>query len=656
MDFEILTNRELRQCLEFNSISTRLFIERAEYLKACQSLLKSIDPLDYVTNPAILEGIIAKNGFSYEHCKSLQQLLERAKQVRCVQTFREDSKLTREHLLEVDLVLKANSDHQVLGLAKASGFSTKDVKLAYHSKSRKVHPDKNPAQGSNEAFNRVKEAFERLQLRAIKSPVASAAAAQDACTAKREAEAKRAQEEATRRRKQQQDEQEVRRQKEILLRREEEERRRRREAEAILRREEERAALRRKEEAEKAALRRKEEEEKAALRRKKEEEIRRKHFGEQEMLSKQFEQLMQKQEKDANLLQQQLQQQEAAMKLREQEAIEKLKKEKELFAQWEEQLREKARAKAANQIEKAKQKQREVAARKKQDEDRRRIQQAQQLAAEKQQRELAAAKQKEVNRRIFELSEPWEKIELEAQKKREQEIINDFQQKQQSTAKKTALHPRFVRTNQADNLEQPMPFIFGSNESATVNPPLSSAYATSSSASFSFTTPERALNLPFITSSVGNLFTTSTVASSYATSVSSNQSSIFGTTGSPSFDRHQSLFGFGPTNTTILPTTTLFPTVPTESMTKSTITRSANRSSTTNSIPVVSSATISSPIQLAENLFEFGKSTTVIPPPSQQQHIQQPLFQFGQGIINQQPFSYNYHEKNDDAMEVEPDS
>jgi len=296
-DFTLLTVAELKQLLVRSEISLRGLLERRDFVVAAVEnspalIAKNVDPFDFVADERRLRQFIEKNGFEHRFCVDQKSVVLRAKQVRVVikssAAATSGRTITRKHLKDVDAVLAAKNDHQVLGLAVGPDLTEDALKKAYRSQSLLLHPDKNPAQGANEAFSRLTQSFDLLKERLlIKRQTSKPSASYDPSDAYREAKRaaqkereereraraeqerlkrERDEQERLRRRKEREEQERIRKQREeqerIRKQREEQERlKREREEEERLRQYFEAQERQRKEQEREERLRRKEQQE-----------------------------------------------------------------------------------------------------------------------------------------------------------------------------------------------------------------------------------------------------------------------------------------------------------------------------------------------------------------------------------------------------------
>ena len=155
---------EIRHALILRGVSLRGILDKQDLLKALNDV--QLDPYDCVQNKNTLSAFVRSHGFLADgFCSKESDLVARAKQVRSICLKQGDYEGLKSDLKTVDDILKARDDYQVLEISKTttSTINARDVLVAFRNVIRKVHPDKNSAQGATEAAARVNQAFERLK-------------------------------------------------------------------------------------------------------------------------------------------------------------------------------------------------------------------------------------------------------------------------------------------------------------------------------------------------------------------------------------------------------------------------------------------------------------------------------------------------------------
>lgn len=175
---ELVSVKELKQELQSKRVSLKGLNEKRELIQALGDEVQT-DVFTLAKDDALTR-FIKSHGFSAIPCEgSRSELIQRARDVWSVASG-ESTGPSSENLKDVDsiLMLPARALHEALGLKPSRiKVPAKDLQDAYRTTIRKVHPDKNRAQGAKQAAARVNDAYEKLKNGAIAERVHAASTA-----------------------------------------------------------------------------------------------------------------------------------------------------------------------------------------------------------------------------------------------------------------------------------------------------------------------------------------------------------------------------------------------------------------------------------------------------------------------------------------------
>lgn len=156
---KVVSVAELRAFLVKRGVSLKTIVERSDFVVAFDAMGSDIFDVAREDN---LKQFIQSYKYQLLACDSHAELVERAKQVRSIVKRIGDFESLEADLREVDRIIKAKADWQVLGLASPPK-NPLQAKQAFQVTIRRIHPDRNRAQGATKAAIRVNDAWSRLK-------------------------------------------------------------------------------------------------------------------------------------------------------------------------------------------------------------------------------------------------------------------------------------------------------------------------------------------------------------------------------------------------------------------------------------------------------------------------------------------------------------
>ncbi|KAF7837816.1 chaperone protein dnaJ 49 [Senna tora] len=150
---------EALRCIRIaeEAIATGNKARALKFIKIAQRLNHNL-PVDVLLN--MCEGLDSQSPAPSKDGNSVHQVKREHSSVKNDEELNEERNYTEEHVQLIREIKGKNDYYAILGVEKAC--SVEEIRRAYRKLSLKVHPDKNKAPGSEEAFKKVSKAFKCL--------------------------------------------------------------------------------------------------------------------------------------------------------------------------------------------------------------------------------------------------------------------------------------------------------------------------------------------------------------------------------------------------------------------------------------------------------------------------------------------------------------